>query len=125
MSEITTIGLDLAKHTFHVVGCDRHGKVLKRKVLRRGQVRTYFANVPGCVVGMEGCASAHYWARELGELGHEVRLVPAQHVKAYVRGNKNDLSRARDKSFRTEPRSATGCRASRQYGVLLQLPVSR
>ena len=71
MSEITTIGLDLAKHTFHVVGCDRHGKVLKRKVLRRGQVRTYFANVPACVVGMEGCASAHYWARELRELGHE------------------------------------------------------
>ena len=102
MSEITTIGLDLAKHTFHVVGCDRHGKVLKRKVLRRGQVRTYFANVPACVVGMEGCASAHYWARELGELGHEVRLVPAQHVKAYVRGNKNDLSRARDKSFNVE-----------------------
>ena len=95
MSEITTIGLDLAKHTFHVVGCDRHGKVLKRKVLRRGQVRTYFANVPACVVGMEGCASAHYWARELGELGHEVRLVPAQHVKAYVRGNKNDYNDAR------------------------------
>ena len=94
MSEITTIGLDLAKHTFHVVGCDRHG-VLKRKVLRRGQVRTYFANVPACVVGMEGCASAHYWARELGELGHEVRLVPAQHVKAYVRGNKNDYNDAR------------------------------
>ena len=86
MSEITTIGLDLAKHTFHVVGSDRHGKVLKRKVLRRGQVRTYFANVPACVVGMEGCGSAHYWARELRELGHEVRLVPAQHVKAYVRG---------------------------------------
>ena len=92
VSEITTIGLDLAKHTFHVVGCDRHGKVLKRKVLRRRQVRTYFANVPACVVGMEGCASAHYWARELGELGHEVRLVPAQHVKAYVRGNKNDYN---------------------------------
>ena len=95
MNEITTIGLDLAKHVFHVVGCDRHGKMVKRKVLRRGQVRTYFANLPACVVGMEGCASAHYWARELGELGHEVRLVPAQHVKAYVRGNKNDYNDAR------------------------------
>ena len=95
MNEITTIGLDLAKHEFHVVGCDRHGKMVKRKVLRRGQVRTYFANLPACVVGMEGCASAHYWARERGELGHEVRLVPAQHVKAYVRGNKNDYNDAR------------------------------
>ena len=58
-------------------------------------MRTYFANLPACVVGMEGCGSAHYWARELRELGHEVRLVPAQHVKAYVRGNKNDYNDAR------------------------------
>ena len=95
MDELTTIGLDLAKHVFHVVGCDRRGKVLTRKVLRRGQVRSYFANVPACVVGMEGCASAHFWARELRGLGHEVRLIPAQHVKAYVRGNKNDYNDAR------------------------------
>lgn len=95
MNEITTMGLDLAKRTFHVVGCDRRGKMLTRKVLRRGQVRTYFANAPGCVVGMEACASAHYWARELRALGHEVRLLPAQHVKAYVRGNKNDYNDAR------------------------------
>jgi len=95
MDEITTIGLDLAKHVFHVVGCDRYGKVLRRKILRRGQVRAYFANVPGCVVGMEACAGSHFWARELRELGHEVRLIPAQHVKAYVRGNKNDYNDAR------------------------------
>ena len=95
MDELTTIGLDLAKHVFHVVGSDVRGKVLFRKVLRRGQVRGYFANVPACVVGMEGCASAHFWARELRALGHEVRLIPAQHVKAYVRGNKNDYNDAR------------------------------
>ena len=95
VNEITTIGLDLAKHTFHVVGCTRHGKAMVRKMLRRGQVRTYFANLPACVVGMEACASAHYWARELRGLGHEVRLIPAQHVKAYVRGNKNDYNDAR------------------------------
>ena len=95
MDKTTTIGLDLAKHVFHVVGCDRRGKVLRRKMLRRGQVRAYFANVPGCVVGMEACASAHYWGRELRGLGHEVRLIPAQHVKAYVRGNKNDYNDAR------------------------------
>lgn len=95
MNEITTIGLDLAKHTFHVVGCTRHGKAVVRKVLRRGQVSRYFANLRACVVGMEACASAHYWARELRGLGHEVRLLPAQYVKAYVRGNKNDYNDAR------------------------------
>ena len=95
VNEITTIGLDLAKNVFHVVGCDRHGKMVKRKMLRRGQVRGYFANVAACVVGMEACASAHYWARELRGLGHEVRLIAAQHVRAYVRGNKNDYNDAR------------------------------
>ena len=70
MKELTTIGLDLAKHTFQVVGCDRHGHEVSRKVLRRGQVRAYFANLPACVVGLEACASAHFWARELHKLGH-------------------------------------------------------
>ena len=95
VNEITTIGLDLAKHTFHVVGRSGYGKAVVRKMLRRGQVRTYFANLPACVVGMEACASAHFWARELRALGHEVRLIPAQYVKAYVRGNKNDYNDAR------------------------------
>ena len=95
VNEITTIGLDLAKQVFHVVGCDARGKEVKRKRLRRGQVRAYFANLAACVVGMEACAGAHFWGRELGALGHEVRLVPAQHVKAYLRGNKNDYNDAR------------------------------
>ena len=95
MNELTTIGLDVAKHTFQVVGCDRHGHEVRRKVLRRGQVKTYFANLPACVVGIEAGASAHFWARELHKLGHEVRLLPAQHVKAYVRGNKTDYHDAR------------------------------
>ena len=95
VNEITTIGLDLAKNVFHVVGCDARGKEVKRKRLRRGQMMAYFANVPACVVGMEACASAHHWARRLQELGHEVRLIPPQHVKAYVRGNKNDYNDAR------------------------------
>ncbi len=92
--QITTIGLDLAKHVFHVVGLDARGKVIKKKVLRRAQVLAYFAQLPACLIGLEGCASAHYWARELGKLGHRVRLIPAQHVKAYVRGNKNDYNDA-------------------------------
>ena len=95
MTEITTIGLDLAKHTFHVVGCSRHGKELKRRMLKRAQMMGYFANLPKCLIGMEACASAHFWARRLEEQGHEVRLIPPQHVKAYVRGNKNDYNDAR------------------------------
>lgn len=94
MHKITTTGLDLAKHVFHVVCCDRHGKVVRKKMLKRAQVLIYFANLPACLVGMEACASAHYWARELRALGHQVKLLPPQHVKAYVRGNKNDYNDA-------------------------------
>ena len=78
MKELTTIGLDLAKHTFQVVGCDRPGHEVSRKVLRRGPVRPYFANVPAGVVGLEACASAHFWAREVQALGHAVRMLPPQ-----------------------------------------------
>ncbi len=92
--QITTIGLDLAKNVFHVVACNRGGKVVKKKQLRRSQVLAFFTQLEPCLVGMEGCASAHYWARELERQGHRVRLIPAQHVKAYVQGNKNDYNDA-------------------------------
>ena len=82
MSEITTIGLDLAKHVFQVHGVDESGRVLTRKRLRRGQVLGFFASLPPSLVGMEACATAHHWARELMALGHEVRLMPPQYVKA-------------------------------------------
>src|SRR3984893_6269309 len=88
MSEITTIGLDLAKHVFQVHGIDAQGTTVLRKRLRRGQVLAFFSRIPRCVVGLEACATAHYWARELGALGHEVRLMPAQYVKAYIKRNK-------------------------------------
>ena len=94
MSEVTTIGIDLAKNVFHVIGCDARGKVRLRKKLRRQQVLSWFANHKPCLVGMEACATAHYWGRELRKRGHEVKLIPAQHVKAYVRGNKNDYNDA-------------------------------
>jgi transposase len=94
MNKITTIGLDLAKNVFHVVGCNEHGKIIRKRMLKRSQVLTYFANLPVSLVGMEACASAHHWARELGTLGHEVRLIPPQYVKPYVRGNKNDYNDA-------------------------------
>src|SRR5438046_2299986 len=94
MSEITTIGLDLAKHVFQVHGIDAEGATVLRKRLRRGQVLAFFSRLPRCLVGLEACATAQYWARELGALGHEVRLMPAQYVKAYVKRNKNDAADA-------------------------------
>jgi transposase len=92
--QITTIGLDIAKNVFQVHGIDAAEKVVVRKQLRRGQVLKFFATLPPCLVGMEACATAHYWARELTKLGHEVRLMPAKDVKAYVKRNKNDAADA-------------------------------
>ena len=92
--QITTIGLDIAKNVFQVHGIDAAEKVVVRKQLRRGQVMKFFAALPPCLVGMEACATARYWARELTKLGHEVRLMPAKDVKAYVKRNKNDAADA-------------------------------
>ena len=95
MKEITTVGLDLAKNVFHLVGCNAYGNEVIRRVLRRGQVLAYFSNLPFCLIGIEACAGAHFWARQFEKCGHKVRLIPPQHVKAYVRGNKNDYNDAR------------------------------
>ena len=92
--QVTTIGLDLAKNVFQVHGIDATEKVVVRKQLRRGQVMTFFEAMAPCLIGMEACATAHYWARELTKLGHEVRLMPAKDVKAYVKRNKNDAADA-------------------------------
>ena len=79
---------------FQVHGIDAQGTTVLRKQLRRGQVLAFFSRIPRCVVGLEACATAHYWARELGALGHEVRLMPAQYVKAYIKRNKHDAADA-------------------------------
>jgi transposase len=92
--EITTIGLDLAKHVFQVHGIAADGSIVLKKRLRRGQVHAFFAGLEPCLVGMEACATAHFWARELRALGHDVRLMPAQYVKAYLRRGKNDAADA-------------------------------
>ena len=92
--QITTIGLDIAKNVFQVHGIDAAEKVVLRKQLRRSHVMKFFAALPPCLVGMEACATAHYWARELRKLGHQVRLMPAKDVKAYVKRNKNDAADA-------------------------------
>lgn len=88
--EVSMIGLDLAKQSFQVHGVDTAGAVVVRRSLRRGQVERYFAGLSPCVVAMEACATSHHWARVIGALGHEVRLVPTKVVKAYVPRGKND-----------------------------------
>src|SRR5262245_57585450 len=92
--QITTIGLDIAKNVFQVHGISVGERVVVRKQLRRNQVMAFFEALSPCLIGMEACASAHYWARELTKLGHEVRLMPAKDVKAYVKRNKNDAADA-------------------------------
>lgn len=92
--KITTIGLDLAKSVFQVHGVDERGKVALKKQLKRAQMLPFFANLPACLVGMEACASAHYWARKLQGLGHTAKLMPPQYVKPYVKSNKNDAADA-------------------------------
>jgi len=91
---ITTIGLDLAKTVFQVHGANAAGQAVLKKRLQRGQMLTFFAQLPACKVGMEACGSAHYWARELGALGHEVKLIAPQFVKPFVKTNKNDSADA-------------------------------
>ncbi len=91
---ITTIGLDLAKRVFQIHGIDDTGKVFIRKQVRRHMLLPFFVNLPPCLVGMEACASAHHWARELQKLGYQVRLMPPQYVKPYVKRGKNDAADA-------------------------------
>jgi transposase len=101
--QVTTIGIDLAKNVFQVHGVDANERVVFNKPLRRSQVLPFFAKLAPCLIGMEACASAHYWARELKKLGHNVRLMPAKDVMAYVKRGKNDAIDA-----------AAGCEAVRR-----------
>jgi transposase len=91
---ITRIGIDLAKQVFQIHGVDRASKVQIRKQLRRSRMLDYFSKLPPCLIGMEACSSAHYWARELSKLGHDVRLMAPQFVKPYVKSGKNDANDA-------------------------------
>lgn len=94
MKEASTVGLDLAKRVFQIHGVDEHGGVVAQKRLQRSELLAWFAELKPCLVGMEACATAHYWARELGRIGHDVRLIPPSYVKPYVRRQKNDRADA-------------------------------
>jgi transposase len=94
MGEVITIGLDIAKSVFQVHGVDADGTVVIRKRVGRAKVIEFFGDLPPCVVGMEACATAHQWARELRMLGHDTRLMPPSYVKAYLKRGKNDAADA-------------------------------
>ena len=94
MQTIAVVGLDLAKTVFQVHGVATDGTVVVRRQLRRGQVLAFFQSIGPCLIGIEACASAHHWARELMAIGHEVRLMPPAYVKAYVKRGKTDAADA-------------------------------
>ena len=91
---ITTIGIDLAKNIFQVHGVTEDGRVAFNKPLRRARILPFFTKVEPCLIGMEACSSARYWARELTRLGHEVKLMPPAYVKPYVKRGKSDAADA-------------------------------
>jgi transposase len=94
MGEVSTIGLDIAKSVFQIHGVDAGGAVVIRKRISRAKLLELFASLPACLVGIEACPTAHYWSRQLGALGHTVRLLPPNYVKAYLKRSKNDANDA-------------------------------
>lgn len=91
---VTTIGIDLAKSVFQLHGVGAGGEVVFRKALRRAAVLDFLRDLPACLIGLEACATAHFWAREIGALGHEVKMIPPTYVKPYVKRQKNDAADA-------------------------------
>src|SRR5262245_56408599 len=118
--QIATIGLDIAKNVFQVHGIDAAENVVVRKQLRRGQVMAFFKTLAPCLVGMEACATSHFWARELTTLGHQVRLMPAKDVKAYR--NKNDAADAEAicEAVRRPTMRLVAIKSAEQQGQLMQ-----
>ncbi len=94
MTQITTLGLDLGKRVFQVHGVDVAGQIVLQQKLQRGQVAHFFSHLAPCLVGIEVCATAHYWARLIATYGHQVRLLPLAYVKPYVRRSKTDAADA-------------------------------
>src|SRR5208282_2427269 len=93
-STVATMGIDIGKNSFHVVGLDQRGAIVLRQKWSRGQVEARLANIPPCLIGMEACVGAHYLGRKLASLGHDARLMPAKYVRPYSKGQKNDFNDA-------------------------------
>ncbi len=90
--DITTMGIDLAKNVFQLHGVDAQGKIVLKKRLARTELSEFVAKLPSCLIGIEACASSHYWARKFTALGHEVKMISPQFVKPYVKASKNDAN---------------------------------
>jgi transposase len=91
LEAVATIGIDIGKNTFHLIGLDNKGAIVLRQKLSRGQIETRLANMPPCLIGMEACVGAHHLGRQLKALGHDARLMPARYVRPYSKGQKNDF----------------------------------
>jgi transposase len=92
---VTTVGIDIAKHVFELHGVDSKGKTVLKKTIRRDKLSEFMANLPACVVGLEACGGSHHWARKFKQMGHEMKLMTPQFVKPYVKSNKNDSHEGR------------------------------
>jgi transposase len=90
-AQVTTIGIDIGKTSFHLIGLDADGKIVLRRKFSRRQMMVRLSNMPPCLIGMEACVGAHHLSRQLVALGHDARLMPAQYVKPFLRGQKNDF----------------------------------
>src|SRR5271168_827871 len=88
-STVATMGIDIGKNSFHVVGLDQRGAIVLRQKWSRGQVEARLANMPPCLIGMEACVGAHHLSRKLQSLGHDARLMPAKYVRPYSKGQKD------------------------------------
>ncbi|MEQ1709523.1 MAG: IS110 family transposase [Terricaulis sp.] len=122
MEEISTIGLDLAKNVFQVHAADASGAPVLRKKLRRDAMLGFFAQLPPCLVAMEACASAHYWAREIARFGHTTKLIPADYVKPFVKRQKNDAADAEaicEAALRPTMRFVAGKSAAQQAAAII------
>jgi transposase len=113
-SPIATMGIDIGKNAFHVVGLDRRGAIVLRQRWSRGQVQARLANMPPCLIGMEACVGAHHLSRGLQLQGHDARLMPAKYVRPYSKGQKNDFrdAEAIAEAVRYSPRVATSAPGS-------------
>jgi transposase len=100
---ITTIGIDLGKNTFHLVGLDKRGAIVLQLKVSRGQLERRPSNIPRCLIGMEACSGSHHIGRQLAALGHDVPLIPAQYVKPFLKGHKNDYRDAEAIAEAVEP----------------------